>query len=80
MRVKVLRPLWFEGKARAVGDEIDYPDHLVSELIFGGKAERVTPSAKPAKPAQPEQEAATAVTKQPMTTKSAPALTGKKGE
>ena len=79
MRVKVLRPLWFEGKARAVGDEIDYPDHLVSELIFGGKAERVTPPAKPAKPAQPEQESAPAA-KQPMTTKSAAALTGKKGE
>lgn len=72
MKVKVLRPFWFEGKVRSAGAEVELPEQLAREVIFGGKGERViAPPADPT-PVQP--------TKQPMTTKTAGALAGKKGD
>lgn len=73
MKVKVLRPFWFEGVVRSAGALVDLPDHLGREVVYGGKAERVlSPTAEAPKPA-PE-------IKQTMTTKTAGALAGKKGD
>lgn len=77
MEVRVLRPFWYEGKVNAVGTKLDLPDQLAREVVFGGKAERVIPP--PAPKAQPAVEPP-AIVKQTMTTKSAPALAGKKGD
>jgi hypothetical protein len=77
MEVKVLRPFWYGGELRAVGTKVDLPEPLAREVVFGGKAERVKPA--PALKAE-TLPAAPAIQKQPMTTKSAPALAGKKGD
>jgi hypothetical protein len=74
MLVKVLRPFWYGGAVKGIGAEVDLPDQLAREVIYGGKASRVLPP-KPLK-AEP---VAAPVEKQPMTTKSAAALLGKKG-
>jgi hypothetical protein len=77
MEVRVLRPFWYGGEVKTVGTKLDLPDHLAREVVFGGKAERVIPP--PAAKAQPATEPP-AIPKQTMTTKSAPALAGKKGD
>jgi hypothetical protein len=72
MKVKVLRPFWYEGKVKAAGTEVDLPEALGREVVFVGKAERAA-EKPPAKPeAKPEE------TKPPMTTKSAKSLLGGK--
>jgi len=65
MRVKVLRALWYAGEMRKIGVELELPDQLAREVIYNGKAERVLPPEK----AQPDG---------PMTTATAPELTGGK--
>jgi hypothetical protein len=83
MKVRVLRPFWYGGVVKKTGDEVDLPDHLAREVVFGGKAELVVDRpAKPSPPTPPAQAhvPAQAPAKQPMTTKSAPALAGKKGD
>jgi hypothetical protein len=72
MKVKVLRAFWYGGDLKSIGAEVDLPDQLAREVVYGGKAERVK-DPKPAAPAPAEP------IKQPLTTKSAAALTGKKG-
>lgn len=78
MEVKVLRPFWYEGAVKTVDTTLDLPDALAREVVFGGKAERVIPKPAPPK-TQPEPEPPV-IQKQPMTSKSAPALAGKKGD
>jgi hypothetical protein len=41
MRVKVLRAFCIRGERQEPGKEIEVADHLVVELVFLGKAERV---------------------------------------
>lgn len=68
MRVKVLRPFWYEGAIKSIGTEVDLPDALGREVVFGGKAALVKVYAA----SVPEP------IKQPMTTKTAGVLAGKK--
>ena len=77
MKVRVLRPFWLNGEPRAIGAVVDVPDALGLEVVYGGKAERVKdPPAEPAAEKQP----APQPKKQTLTTKSASALLGKKGD
>jgi hypothetical protein len=64
MRVRVLRALWYAGEMRKPGEEMDFPDQMAREAIHIGKVERVTAEAKPQAG--------------PMTTATAPELTGAK--
>jgi hypothetical protein len=74
MKVTVLRAFWYGGASHSIGAEVDLPDALAREVIYGGKASAVKEQPKSAAsptPTPPIQ------AKQPMTTKSASALAGK---
>jgi hypothetical protein len=50
MRVRVLGAFCIAGKRQEPGSECEVADHLVRDLVSRGKAEPVSPVAKPSGP------------------------------